>query len=197
MMMYDELQEMVDEAIARVGPFESGDAVLDIGAGDGALLTRYGDHRLFPRDERVPVLRVAYEADTTYQDMLHHHADLVVAATFPTHYAAVKGLEGRVKIITTVDIGEEMEKAAENPPHMLAPVFLTALAALLHDNGVWVAQLTGWPLRPFRTLVQGFGLEVVDAVPVRDGLRLTVQHTGHPVSEHVAQVLQGSHGVHA
>jgi NDP-4-keto-2,6-dideoxyhexose 3-C-methyltransferase len=199
--MRAELASVVDDAIARVPPFEAGDGVLDIGANDGTLLARYEAHP-------IRAVRVAYEPAHNLQDRLRQHAQVIVPDYFPEQYRDIKGLEGRMKIITAIAMVYAVDQ--------LTP-FLTAIAALLHDDGVWIVQfqdlasmlqarafdnvchehLCYFSLESFRNLLVPYGLEVVDAErrAINGGsLRLTVQHRGHPASAHVAQLLAWEQG---
>lgn len=208
-VMQHELQDIVDQAVARVGPFAAGDAVLDIGANDGTLLDRYRHHHVFPLQG---VVRLAYEPATNLQHALKLHADVVVPDYFPERYGAVIGFEGRVKVITSIAMVYAVDA--------LAP-FLTAIAALLHEDGVWVVQfqdlaqmlsqrafdnichehLTYPSLESFRAWLPPYGLEVVDAErrAINGGsLRLTVMHQGRqPISPHVPQLLAAEAGCQA
>jgi len=195
--MRAELHSIVDEAVARLPPFEAGDAVLDIGANDGTLLARYSAH-----DPHV--LRVAYEPAQNLQGALHAYAPVVVPDYFPEQYGAVKGLEGRVKVITAI----AMVYAVDD----LEP-FLRAVTALLHEDGIWVVQfqdlagmlrscafdnichehLTYPSLTSFSKLVAPFGLHVIDAEEraINGGsYRLTVARTHHQASPCVSALRQ-------
>jgi NDP-4-keto-2,6-dideoxyhexose 3-C-methyltransferase len=198
--MQRELRDVVDAACTMVGPFETGDAVLDIGANDGTLLERYRARTSSPPSRGV--LRVAYEPAANLQDALHTHADVVVPDYFPEEYRAVKGLEGRCKIITSIAMVYTVDD--------LVP-FLTAIAALLHDDGVWIVQfqdlagmlrscafdnvchehLTYPSLQSFSELVAPYGLHVIDAETraINGGsYRLAIAHRGHAPSARVAQL---------
>jgi hypothetical protein len=197
--MQAELADIVDDAVRKVGPFKLGDVVLDIGANDGTLLQRYRTLGLNPLSEGP--IRVAYEPAKNLQHALHEHADVVISDYFPERYAEVQKTEGHVKIITSI----AMVYAVDD----LAP-FLTAIAALLHPDGVWIVQfqdlagmlrktafdnichehLCYFSLESFSALLPAYGLRVVDAEPraINGGsVRLTVRHRQHPVSARVAQ----------
>jgi len=194
--MCAELANVVDEACARIGPFEAGDAVLDTGANDGTLLANYTAHN-------PHVLRVAYEPAANLQDRLHEHAQLVVPDYFPEEYRAVKGLEGRVKIITSIAMIYGVDD--------LAP-FFTAVAQLLHQDGIWIVQfqdldamlratafdnvchehLYYFSLQSFMALLPPYGLRVIDAQRrgINGGsLRLTIAHRHHAESPRVSALL--------
>ena len=198
--MQAELFDVVDTAVAQVGAFEVGDVVLDLGANDGTLLSRYPTHG--------KVTRVAFEPAKNLQRPLHPHAEIVIPTYFPEQYRDIKGLEGRVKIITSI----AMVYAVDD----LAP-FLTAIAALLHDDGVWVVQfqdlagmlratafdnvchehLCYFSVESFRNLLPAYGLKVVDAVsrPINGGsVRLTIKHAVHGVHPRVLQWLDHEKG---
>lgn len=123
-VMRAELADVVRDAVTRVelGP---GDVVLDTGANDGTLLAAYASHQ-------PGLLRVAFEPAVNLQPTLRRHADLIVADYFPSQYTAIKQLEGRVKILTSIAMFYAVEDIAR---------FLAAVASLLDDDGVWIVQL--------------------------------------------------------
>src|SRR5262245_59466501 len=122
--MQAELAGLVDQAVARVGGLRAGDLVLDIGANDGTLLSRYPTYE-------PQVMRLAYEPAENLQPSVRQHADLVLPEYFPDQFRLIHTLGGQVRIITSI----AMIYAVDD----LAP-FLTAVAALLAPDGVWIVQ---------------------------------------------------------
>jgi len=193
--MQAELAGLVDQAVARVGGLRAGDLVLDIGANDGTLLSRYPTYE-------PQVMRLAYEPAENLQPSVRQHADLVLPEYFPDQFRQIHTLGGQVRIITSI----AMIYAVDD----LAP-FLTAVAALLAPDGVWIVQfqdlagmlkmtafdnivhehLCYFSLESFANLLGPYGLTVTDAEhrTINGGsLRLTVQHRGQPVSPRVARL---------
>src|SRR5262245_61367617 len=187
-VMRAELMDVVREAVVRVGGLGRNDVVLDIGANDGTLLASYPN--VAPR-----ISRVAFEPAFNLQAGLQDHADLIFRSYFPDGCAQLLDeyqLGGRVKIITAI----AMVYAIDD----LTP-FLTAIATLLHEDGVCIVQfqdldqmlrrcafdnichehLTYLSLRSVEALLKPYGLVVthVDRRPINGGsLRLTIRHEG-------------------
>jgi NDP-4-keto-2,6-dideoxyhexose 3-C-methyltransferase len=195
-VMAAELRHVVQDAVARVGGLSAQDTVLDLGANDGTLLACY------PRFATRAIYRIAYEPARNLLAPLRAHADHVVSGYFPAGFPMLTHHLGRMKIITSI----AMVYAVDD----LAP-FLTAIAALLHQDGVWVVQfqdlagmlqatafdnvchehLCYFSLASFSALLQPYGLQVTHAErrAINGGsYRLIVQHRGHAPDETVATV---------
>src|SRR5262245_29277110 len=122
--MRAELSDVVRFALARV-ELRPADAVLDLGANDGTLLASYATEG-WPK-----LMRIAFEPAHNLQDPLQQHAEMHFCDYFPDPYKAIQPLEGKIKIITSIAMVYGVDDL---------PTFLTAIAALLHEDGVWVVQ---------------------------------------------------------
>lgn len=181
--MREELADVVDDALQRVGPLEPDDLVLDIGANDGTLLSHYGRR----------AIRMAFEPSTSLNGYLRPHADLLFADAFPPEAPQVlhdlHKYDGRVKIATAIAMVYDLED-----PHR----FFAHLTDLLAPDGVIILQfqdllqmvertafdcichehLEYYTLYSLATLLNAHRLDVVDVLPrtINGGsLRVIVQ----------------------
>lgn len=123
--MRAELADVVAKATTMVGGLTDRDVVLDIGANDGFLLSRYAGGASEP-------IRVAYEPAISLYDVLRPHADILEATCFPTDLTAVQTFQRQMKVITSVAVFNHVD----NPK-----AFVEAIDVLLADDGVWVMQV--------------------------------------------------------
>lgn len=179
--MVAELGDVVDHAF-RYALVLRGQVVMDVGANDGTLLSRYAFH-----DRHLQ--RVAVEPSQTFATELGAHAEVVVRSFFPDP-DLVAAFRGRVAILTSIAC-----VYASDTPHD----FCEAVRELLAPDGVWIvqfqdlAQMLGatavdnlchehlcyYSLGSFGRIARQHGLEIVDAArrTINGGsLRLTLRH---------------------
>ena len=162
--MRAELADIVQKATVMVGGLTKRDAVLDIGANDGYLLSRYAGGASLP-------LRIAYEPALSLNETLRPHTDLLVPALFPNEFDNVHAVRRQVKIATSIAVFNHVDDPRR---------FVDAIDYLLSDDGVWVMQVqdlaqtikataydsichehvTFDSLKTFEALLVGFDLEV-------------------------------------
>lgn len=183
--MQAELTDVVRRAL-QVTSVAAGDVVVDVGANDGYLLSRY------PTFNRQPT-RVAYEPARNLRKICAAHTEVLIPECFPVGNEPTWSMH--VKILTSIACFY-----GADDPH----AFVRAVDALLHPDGVWVVQfqdlaqmvdatafdnichehLTYWSLATFGTALAGTDLHVVHAErrAINGGsLRLLVQRRAHPV----------------
>ena len=124
-VMQAELRDIVRQACDRVRSWHTSDLVVDIGANDGELLRHYRDYG--PQG----LIRVAFEPALNFNEVLHRHCDVLVPQYFPQGLAQAHGMEGRVKVLTSI----AMVYACDDPLAVVA-----AADALLTPDGVWILQ---------------------------------------------------------
>lgn len=124
-VMQAELRDIVRQACDRIQSWRTADLVVDIGANDGELLRHYRDYG------PAGLLRVAFEPALNFNEPLHRHCDVLVPQYFPQGLAQAHGMEGRVKVLTSI----AMIYACDDPQAVVA-----AADALLTPDGVWVIQ---------------------------------------------------------
>lgn len=159
--MQAELRDIVRQATARIRRWELSDAVVDVGANDGTLLHAYGDHA------PTGLLRVAFEPAQNLNPALRPNAEVIVPAYFPAGLTHARGLEGRVKVLTTI----AMLYACDDPRAVVA-----AIDQLLHPDGVWVVQ--------FQDLAQMLTATAFD--------NITPEHLWYPSLASIERLLSGT-----
>lgn len=201
-LMRAELADIVAKALQLVGPLDYADLVVDVGANDGTLLQEYRKH-----DREI--VRVAFEPATNLQSELTQHAEVVIPDYFPSATPQLKGLTGRVKVLTSIAMFYDLDEPKR---------FVAAVADALHEQGVWIVQfqdlaqmmkatafdnlcfehLCYYSLASFERLLEGTGLRVVRAErrEINGGsYRLYVQHAGPaPRDPSVAELRQWEAG---
>ncbi len=120
------LRDVANRAVERVGGLARGDAVLDVGANDGTLLSNYGAGFVY---------RVGVEPADNLVDECRRHCDLTVHDFWS--YGALQGyfdnLGGeKFKIVTALGMFYDLEDPNQ---------FVRDVAQVLRPDGLFVAQL--------------------------------------------------------
>lgn len=196
--MQAELTDVVRAALREVSVYPE-DLVLDVGANDGYLLSRYPKERA---GWSTP--RMAFEPAENLAAACRPHCDALLQALWPpTDLAWLDPWRGRMKIVTTVAMFYDLDD----------PVgCVRAVDAVLHPDGVWIVQfqdlgqmidqtafdnlchehLTYWSLETFLRTLSGWNLQVTHAEQraINGGsLRLHVRRRSYPVRASVDHCL--------
>jgi NDP-4-keto-2,6-dideoxyhexose 3-C-methyltransferase len=160
-MMREALQDVRNEALARV-PLAAGDAIVDIGANDGTLLS------LFPSEYR----RIGVEPAKNIERPGLDSSIEIVQAYFGRD-AVARPLAGRkAKLVTSIAMMYSVPELNR---------FVADIKSILAADGTWIAQLSYLP-RILETLsfydichehVYYFTLKTLSGLLERNGLRIT------------------------
>ncbi len=184
--MTAELADVVAQALLYRLP-QVGEAVLDIGANDGTLLSGYPEG----------IDRIAVEPADNLQRDLSRHAEIVRHDFFPGDGSIARQFVGQIAICTSIGCFYDADD-----PH----AFVAAVEACLAPGGIWVVQfqdlaqmveatafdnlvhehLVYYSLGSFDRLIRRHGLWVVHAErrSINGGsLRLIVQRQGEAVPD--------------
>lgn len=124
--MQAELTSIVRAALLDVSVYPQ-DLVVDVGANDGYLLSRYPHER-----SHWEATRVAFEPAENLQEACRKHCEVLIADFFPPTVRVRGSMVGRVKICTTIAMFYDLEDPA---------VCVREINHLLHPEGVWILQL--------------------------------------------------------
>lgn len=123
--MRQELADIVASAKRYVG-LEPGDVVLDIGSNDGTLLSNWSKD----------LFRIGIDPSKNLAELSKAHASAIVADFF-NRDNFVSATSERAKVITSIAMFYDLED-----PH----TFVEDVRQCLHENGIWIAQLSYTPL---------------------------------------------------
>lgn len=121
--MREELADIAAQVQRRVG-LQPSDYIIDIGANDGTLLAAY-----------PPCVKIGFEPAHNLRETLAQHASIVVPDYFPAGLEPVAHLVGAVKAIHAIACFYDLDDPL---------TFLSAVARLLHPDGVFVLQFQDW-----------------------------------------------------
>jgi NDP-4-keto-2,6-dideoxyhexose 3-C-methyltransferase len=122
--MQAELASIAEQAVNWIRHWTTSDLIVDVGANDGTGLAAF-------RQLRPTTLRVAFEPALNLAGPLYRQADVVVPSYFPAGLEQARGMDGRVKILTSI----ACMYASDEPRQ-----FVWAVDQLLHADGLWVLQ---------------------------------------------------------
>jgi NDP-4-keto-2,6-dideoxyhexose 3-C-methyltransferase len=120
-IIIDDLKEITEVASDMVD-LKEGDVVLDIGANDGTLLSFYSDR----------VVRVGCEPATNLIEDLKKNCEVVIDKFWEIDNYKEKMEDKKVKVITAIGMFYDMDDPGQ---------FIRDAAAVLDENGVFIAQL--------------------------------------------------------
>lgn len=138
--MQAELTSVVRAALLDVNVYPQ-DLVIDVGANDGYLLSRYPHERM-----HWEATRVAFEPAENLQAACRQHCEVLIAGFFPPP-PAWSPMPGRVKILTTIAMFYDLEDPG---------ACVRSIDQLLHPDGVWILQ--------FQDLAQMIGATAFDNI---------------------------------
>jgi NDP-4-keto-2,6-dideoxyhexose 3-C-methyltransferase len=161
--MREELADVAESGL-RMASVQNNDIIIDIGANDGTLLACCPKY----------VSKIAFEPALNLNDVLHHHANLVIADYFPRGLRGLDYLDGKVKLITSIACLYDLDEPG---------LFVEAIKRILHPEGIWIVQFQDWDqmqkatafdnivhehlvyysLASFERLIAPYGLSVIDA----------------------------------
>jgi len=119
----DNLHSIVDDVSIEVG-LEEGDYVLDIGANDGTLLSRYNNEL---------VVRVGCDPAKNIHSELVQHTEYMIGDFFTyDNWTASVGHGERASVITTVAMFYDLDDPNR---------FVADIKRVLDEDGVWLCQL--------------------------------------------------------
>ena len=185
--MIENLNEVVTHAMSKVQLNEN-DIVLDIGCNDGTLLKNYQAKKL----RLVGIDPAKNMAEFSKETGAHIIVDYFSAKSFVEHYNHEKA-----KIITSVAVFYDLEDPNQ---------FVSDIAKILDENGVWVIELKYLPTMIFQNafdnivhehleyyhfaviehMLEKYSLKAIDAL-LNDSnggsVRIFVKHASQPIDE--------------
>lgn len=127
--MQAELTSIVRAALLDVSIYPQ-DLVIDVGANDGYLLSRYPHERM-----HWEATRLAFEPAVNLQDACRKHCEILIPSYFPPTALDLDRMPGafqRAKIVTTIAMFYDLEDPAQ---------CVRTINHILHPEGVWILQL--------------------------------------------------------